>query len=251
MKTNYIIDCTYGSATFSRFTLAIQELILHPLDNLGEIYFDYHGLFDQVFIQNKPDQYTQLYTSFKGCYGEGSLLPTKDKELIDKVISKLTLHPNILNKIPSGITPKTLGVHIRLTDFITADIRYSGSGRNFTTEDIIKKTYQILETGKYDNIFLACDNTESKEKFSKEFNVIANEISHLFYKEHDPIRESTPFWADPIDKINEQSNIAIQEAFIDMYSLSKCGGILRGGSNLGNAALMFSNTITENYNYDL
>ena len=36
-----------------------------------------------------------------------------------------------------------------------------------------------------------------------------------------------------------------------MYSLSKCGGILRGGSNLGNAALMFSNTITENYNYDL
>lgn len=243
---NYIVDCDFGSGIFSRFTLGIQELIRHSLEDLNQIYFDYQGTFDYVFDQSIPLFSKTVYTHPNiPSYADNCLLPPEDKVLINQVINKLDIHPDI--NVNSQITNRTLGVHVRLTDLMTADVRYQNNP--FTTEDIIQTTYKIMESGRYDNIFVASDNIESLEKFDKALDFIHNGSKFIYHQEVDPTRDSDNLWLERFETPQEESKEFIQEAFTDMYSLSKCGGLLRVGSNLAVASLMFSNSIKNVYKY--
>jgi hypothetical protein len=245
-KNNYIVNCNFGSGVFSRFTLGIQELIKHPLDNLDQVYFDYQGTFNYVFEQSFP-LFAKIIHTHKdiSAYNGDGLLPPNNKVLIDKIISKLKIHPDI--KVNPQITNRTLGIHIRLTDLMTADVRYNQNP--YTTEDIIESTYKIMESGDYDNIFIASDNIESLEKFDKKFNFIHNSSQFIYHQEVDPTRDSDYLWLERFETPQEETKAFVQEAFLDMYSLSKCGGLIRIGSNLAVASLMFSNTIDKVYGY--
>ena len=242
---NYTVNCDFGGALFSRFTLGVQELIKHPLEELDQ---NYQGLFDYIFVQSPLPSSQVVYTNrFISAYEDSKLLPPNDKVLIDKIISKLTIHPDI--KVNPQITDKTLGIHIRLTDLMVADVRYNQNP--YTTEDIIETTSKIMESGEYDNIFIASDNTESLEKFSKKFDFIYNDSKFIYHQEVDPTRDSGNLWVEEIFTHQEGSKDFMQEAFLDMYSLSKCGGLIRVGSNLAVSSLMFSNSIKKVYGYTL
>ena len=245
-KNNYIVNCNFGSGVFSRFTLGIQELIRHPLDNLNQVYFDYQDTFNYVFDQSLPSPAKVIYTHKDiSAYNDNGFLPVNDKPLINQIVNKLKIHPDI--KVNPQITDRTLGIHIRLTDLMTADIRYNNNP--YTTEDIIESTYNIMESGDYDNIFIASDNTESLEKFDKKFNFIHNNSQFIYHQEVDPTRDSDYLWLERFETPQEETKAFVQEAFLDMYSLSKCGGLMRIGSNLAVASLMFSNTINKIYGY--
>lgn len=246
MSNNYTIDCTFGSGVFSRFTLGVQELIKHPLGNLETLYFDYQGTFDYVFDQTQIPNSTLINThkDISAYSGEG-FLPSSDSELIKQAISKIKIHPDIV--VNPKITEKTLGIHIRLTDLMAADVRYNVDP--YTTEDIIKTTHKILEKGEYDNIFIAGDNIESLEKFDKEFDFIHNSSKFIYHQEVDPTRDSDYLWLERFETPQEETKQFVQEAFLDMYSLSKCGGLVRIGSNLAVSSLMFSDSIKNVYGY--
>jgi len=245
-KNNYIVNCDFGSGIFSRFTLGIQELIRHPLDNLDQVYFDYQSAFDYVFDQSLPPSAKVIYTHKNiAPYSGDGFLPVKDKPLINQIVNKLKIHSDI--KVNPQITDKTLGIHIRLTDFMAADTRYLH--HPYTTEDIIESTYNIMESGDYDNIFIASDNIESLEKFDKKFNFICNNSQFIYHQEVDPTRDSDYLWLERFETPQEETKAFVQEAFLDMYSLSKCGGLIRIGSNLAISSLMFSSTINKVYGY--
>ena len=244
---NYIVNCNFGSGIFSRFTLGMQELIRHPLENLNTVYFDYQGTFDYVFDQSIPLSSKTIYTHKDiASYSAKGFLPPNDQTKFDLIVDKLKIHPDI--KVNPQITNKTLGIHIRLTDLMTADIRYNFNP--YTTEDIIKTTSKIMESGKYDNIFIASDNTESLEKFDKKFNFIHNNTQFIYHQEVDPTRDSDYLWLGRFETPQEETKSFMQEAFLDMYSLSKCGGLMRVGSNLAATSLMFSKTIKKVYGYE-
>jgi hypothetical protein len=245
-KNNYIVNCNFGSGVFSRFTLGIQELIRHPLDNLNQVYFDYQDAFNYVFDQSLPSTSKVIYTHKDiSAYNGNGFLSVKDTPLINQIVNKLKIHPDI--KVNPQITDRTLGIHIRLTDLMAADIRYNDNP--YTTEDIIESTYNIMESGDYDNIFIASDNIESLEKFDKKFNFIHNNSQFIYHQEVDPTRDSDYLWLERFETPQEETKAFVQEAFLDMYSLSKCGGLMRIGSNLAVASLMFSNTINKIYGY--
>lgn len=130
---------------------------------------------------------------------------------------------------------------------MAADTRYLH--HPYTTEDIIESTYNIMESGDYDNIFIASDNIESLEKFDKKFNFICNNSQFIYHQEVDPTRDSDYLWLERFETPQEETKAFVQEAFLDMYSLSKCGGLIRIGSNLAISSLMFSSTINKVYGY--
>lgn len=95
-KNNYIVNCDFGSGIFSRFTLGIQELIRHPLDNLDQVYFDYQSAFDYVFDQSLPPSAKVIYTHKNiAPYSGDGFLPVKDKPLINQIVNKLKIHSDI------------------------------------------------------------------------------------------------------------------------------------------------------------
>lgn len=123
---------------------------------------------------------------------------------------------------------KTLGVHVRGTDF-----RYQVIGHPVivTADEFLNETKKLLYTGRYERVFLATDDNEALELFKKEIP------SEMLVYYHDVQRGSgfvAPFEVDNSRYLNKY--ILGLEVLRDVYTLACCDGLVGGLSQVGFAA---------------
>lgn len=131
---------------------------------------------------------------------------------------------NIKNKLCGK---KTLGVHVRQTDFKK---KLDGHPVCLDTQDFIRPAKELLEKHGYEQIFLATDSLEAVELFRKEFG------SMLVYYE-DVMRSDGDVGIHCLE--NERKNhhyLLGLEVLRDAYTLAACDSLLAGMSNVSFAA---------------
>lgn len=152
------------------------------------------------------------------------------------VIQKLNIKKEIHDRIPNNINERTLGVHVRLTDMNKIHKQYGV----LTTDSFKRKIDSVINSGDYDNIFVASDNMESIEELSKHYKIIYNDVTNRSLTEDGS--EYNKFLQD-----NSGEKSLWCDSFLDFLTLSKCGGIIYTPSNLAIASIMYSNTIKNKY----
>ncbi|MCR4745364.1 MAG: hypothetical protein K5894_09080 [Lachnospiraceae bacterium] len=137
-----------------------------------------------------------------------------------------------------GIDDKTLAVHYRGTDYRQ---EFNNHPLYVGADEYIEKASKLLKDGKYEKIFLATDDMKAAEKFSERFGdklVCYNDV----------IR-STGDVSVAFSK-NERKlhhyKLAL-EVLRDMYSLSACGGLVAGVSQVSLAARINKKSRDEKY----
>ena len=124
---------------------------------------------------------------------------------------------------------RTLAVHVRLTDFKK---NYWGHPVCVSAEEYLEFVKEAIAKHGFDKIFLATDDTETVELFQKEFK---NRL--LFY--NDVVRStgnvSVAFSKE--DRENHHYKLAL-EVIRDMYTLSRCQGLIAGKSNVSICAII-------------
>jgi hypothetical protein len=109
--------------------------------------------------------------------------------------------------------------------------------------DFAKNINLILEEHpEINTIFVASDNNESIDKLVRRYKDRIKFIPNLIRTE---LENSNSF---ELQRKNMHTKTFWEESFLDMMMLSKCKYLLHRTSNLANAALLFSDTITNNYN---
>lgn len=252
-----ILVKTMGGGIFSKFMVAIQyvDTNINNVDDIENIYIDINrdksyisgrqvrwynvvgdlNPFDFVLEQSMDTKFdvellAKPHTTYKDIIKRGNLNRLKT------IVSKLKIKKSVLDKINPNIDSSTLGVHIRLTDM---DI-YHPNGSNASLDNFYNNTVKIIsqENG-LDKIFVASDNDSSLTHFKNNLDIMYNEVSN---------RSKSP--SDSKYQTELQIDMAASEcfwvdSFLEMLSLSKCGKLLYRVSNLSNASVIFSNTITE------
>jgi hypothetical protein len=194
--------------------------------------------FETVECQNygcfTGDKYKELS---QGRFGLGDIEKYESFARLKEICSKINIKKKITDVLDSYspvVNGKTLGVHVRTSDMNLVHPEYG----NFTTSDYIMKIHEIIRIENINNIFVASDNEESIELISKEFkNVVSypckfREKKEVFYNDHMHVE-------------NFHNPLLWEEAFIEMLLLSRCGQLLCRVSNLANASILFSNTLTK------
>lgn len=119
---------------------------------------------------------------------------------------------------------KTLGVHFRGTDYRR---QYNNHPIFVTLEQEIEKVRELMETGKYELIFLATDEQEAVNAFTREFGDQLKAYSETFRASEG--NESVAY--SHSDRKNHHYLLGL-EAIRDQYTLSRCAGLVCGLSNL-------------------
>lgn len=124
---------------------------------------------------------------------------------------------------------KILGVHVRLTDFKQ---NFWGHPVCVSAEEYLEYVKEAIEKHGFEKVFLATDDKETVELFQKEFQ---NDL--LYYS--DVVRStgnvSVAFSKE--ERENHHYRLAL-EVIRDMYTLSKCQGLIAGKSNVSICAII-------------
>jgi hypothetical protein len=248
---------TTGGGIFSMLTIAIQQILndIQNIDDIKNIYIEIDNSrtphiiaehvenetknpFDFVLDQKYIEPSVVLYGTFTNTYNNhDTLYGTVELEKIQKICDKIKIKDSILNRINPDINEQTLGVHVRLTDMLEwhLDIHKGGS-----TQDYINLLQKILIGTDIKNIFVSSDNEYSLEILKHNFKIIHNTVNNLNKTETDG-----NYYKYQLENINFENFWT--DSFIDMISLSRCGSLVYKLSNLNNASLFFSKTLTKFY----
>ena len=194
------------------------------------------------------DQRADIPYEFSGYLPLG---PRYDKENRIENSARLPDYKRVLSKIKltsdgylaaensvvkNTISERTLGVHVRQTSM---NLLHHSIYQKITTQDYIRVIEQELETGNYDNIFVASDNNESLQ-------ILKNRFGDLLSFNEDFLRygpaEMTRYDESTIEYEWFYQKRSWVETFADTIGLSRCGGLVCRESNLANMAILFSNT---------
>ena len=204
------------------------------------------------FIFDQPKR-TEEYTRQADYRGPSSIENINEQLIVEanqpdilflrKLTRKLKFNKRIKNLIKieeSKIDFKnSLGVHLRLTDMNWLHKEHGEVNFN----DFAKNINLILEEHpEINTIFVASDNNESIDKLVRRYKDRIKFIPNLIRTE---LENSNSF---ELQRKNMHTKTFWEESFLDMMMLSKCKYLLHRTSNLANAALLFSDTITNNYN---
>ena len=113
-----------------------------------------------------------------------------------------------------------------MTDMNTCHAKHYNT---FTFDDFVKAIEEVR--GEYDNIFVACDNEESLQKLP--WPVIYNDVIRYPHEACD-----TEFLTDYYYKEIGHPRIWY-DSFLEMVSLSRCGGMIYRTSSLNWASMCF------------
>jgi hypothetical protein len=161
-----------------------------------------------------------------------------------RVLSKIHIKNNIKNFVhrwcaENKIGLKTLGVHLRITTML---LHENLKKVNF---DLYCQTIDSrLETGEYNNIFVASDNEESLEKLINRYGSYIKCYPNMIRLKTELVTERPDFSWEYDMFYRKQFWI---ESFIECMTLAECGDLVCRDSNLSNMAVVFSNSIRRVY----
>ena len=182
-----------------------------------------------IYAEYIHTQIRDLVARKKGDYGVSdkyiSVMARVDRKYIrlNKVVGSYI--DKEINKI--GVNQKTIGLHFRGTDYK----RELELHPVYAKEDVfIKKAMSLLDTGKYDRIFVATDDAEALEKMKNKFG-----SSLCFYD--DTFRSSGDVSVAFLENRREHHHYKLGlEVLRDMETLSSCGALIAGVSQVSLAA---------------
>ena len=245
---NYKLISEGAGGIFSEFMdiFIMNAIKLHGINNL---YLELNPrsqlkagkrCFNFVLDQSCDRTYKKRLCRFKSGFrikgkGMGLIEESPLLKKVKKVLGRIRIKKTITNKVNELhlITEKTLGVHVRGVDMNKTHPKYGV----FTLDDYINRIKLILNNYDIDNVFVAADNHESLSILSSVFGNITSYPSAIRGKTKE---ENT--WQVQFDNANNEE--FWKEAFIDMLLLSKCKHLLCRMSNLSNASIAYSNTLT-------
>lgn len=133
---------------------------------------------------------------------------------------------------------RLLGVHVRGADFKRG---YQNHPFMVTVDEYLENVKKIYGEGNFDGIFLATDDLEAIEKFSKEFG------DKLFYFEDVMRTDGDETVMKSIsDRENHHYKLGL-EVIRDMHALSLCDGLIAGMSNVSIFARILKQSRNEKY----
>lgn len=135
---------------------------------------------------------------------------------------------------------KTIGVHIRGTDFKN---NYNNHPINATIEEYFSCIDRMLLESNYNQIFLATDDINILEQFIKKYGDIL-----VYYKDVRRAQGNISV-AFSEDKREKHHYLLGLEVLRDMYSLVACDGMVSGISQVSLAARIFKKSRGQEYSY--
>lgn len=233
---------TIGSGVFSKFYIGVSSVLEKTLRltyDIDRITFeiDYEGTpdhwrdatppfedgtnpFDLVLDQDVEDL-GDVITGGGGVRG-GSLYQDFLMPRLRSICSCIKIHDDVLNRL-HPINERTLGVHIRLTDMNGED------ESQFVLDDYIKAIEKVRHD--YDTMFVACDNHESLQNLHQDF--MCNDVVR-YPRETASDKEFLDYYIE-----NCSTSSLWYDSFLEMASLSRCGGMIYRRSSLNWAAMCF------------
>ena len=133
---------------------------------------------------------------------------------------------------------RIIGVHFRGTDYRKG---LNGHPEYMTPERQIEKVNELLATGKYDKIFLATDDTEALKAFKNCFGKQLSYYDDVFRSSSDT---SVAF---SINKRENHHYMLGLEVLRDMETLSRCGSLVAGLSQVSLAARIHKSGFNKKY----
>jgi len=228
---------------FSQFMIMVSNAIL--FDKIEKIYFNSTderitgNSYDWVFQQEYDGAFINIECIHRGSYTKkgielGNIEESGNYPKFQDVCSKIILKDSLIQRVnyyASMFDGNILGVHIRMGDMNICHPEYGV----YSIQDYINKIREINPA----NIFLASDNEEAIE-------LIKNAIPYNIITVDGLIREKKcNFEPDGIAVTLLDNEQQWMDVWLDCLLLAKCNELLCRVSNVSNAAIIFSHTITK------
>lgn len=232
---------------FSDHSLYRDDLIF-PTKNAFDYYFDQPADIELRDIEGHSYiQYSSrnrlLAESLNG--GVNYCVSERYEEEMSKVMKKyLHFNSETQKKINEAVNSRNisqdvLGVHIRGTDYKN---NYKNHPVYISPEEYDPFIREAMDSGKFSKIFLATDDQEILEEFIRKYGK-----ESVMYAEKN-CRERGNEGVHTSDCSRFQAGM---EVICDMASLSYCGGLISGLSQVGIMARIYKRSRDEMYNYDI
>lgn len=135
---------------------------------------------------------------------------------------------------------RVLGVHVRGTDF---NLGYNGHAIAVTPQEYLENTRGAFSTGNFEKVFLATDEISVIKLYEDVFG-----DSLIYYK--DILRSENGDALHFSENTRKNHKFLLgREVLRDMYSLSKCNGLIAGMSNVSLAARMMKRSNGKDYDF--
>lgn len=133
---------------------------------------------------------------------------------------------------------KTVGVHVRGSDYKG---RYNNHPTLVPIQDYVDSAEQLMQSGKYEQIFLATDDMDAICKFEERFG------GQLVYY-RDVVRTDGDVSVAFSDSTRKNHHYLLGlEVLRDMYSLAECDGLVAGISQVSNCARIVKSSYGKEY----
>lgn len=133
-----------------------------------------------------------------------------------------------------------LGVHVRGTDF---NMGYKGHAVAVTPREYLEETQNAFRKGKFEKVFLATDEVSVIKMYEKAFGSCL-----IYHKDILRSQSGTALHFSGNSRKNHKYLLGL-EVLRDMYSLSKCDGLVAGMSNVSLTARIMKRSNGEEYNF--
>lgn len=237
---NYKFNIT-GGGIFSKYMLAVQNSIYYEIDNIFLNITDDRtdsNMFNNIFKQKDNLDYNIINCQILPSYcSTKKIEESSNLEKYKYLVNKLIFQDEIINRVETyekklNICKNTIGVHIRLTDM---NIYHKDNYGVSTISNYIEaiKNYNDF------NFFIASDNNESLSELKNIFGDKINYIDNLIRCDH----SSDDSLFLQLNKFRDKE-LWIQ-IFVEMLLLSKCSKLICRTSNVSNASIIHSNTLSQ------
>ncbi len=161
-------------------------------------------------------------------------------EIIRKYISFSDTTEEYLQKSLTDlrIDGRILGVHVRGTDMKTG---YNGHVKFITPEEYLAEAQKVFQTGKYNKVFLATDESAVINLFQKAFG-----DDLLYYTDILRSDDGEALHFSTSQRKNHKYLLGL-EVLRDMYTLSVADGLIAGLSNVSITARMMKKSYGKEY----
>lgn len=173
------------------------------------------------------------------------IIPNEEIAFLGGIMKKyITLKKEIYNIINPQFyqNGKTLGVHVRATDF---NVGYNRHPKVVTPQEYLKNTKEAFDKFGFEKVFLATDDNSVIELFKESFG------NNLYYYEEtfrSTNGEAIHYGNHRVNREHHKFNLGV-EIIKDFFTLGKCDGLIAGNSNVSVCARIVKASTGTNYNY--